>query len=55
MVSRAHYMDERYGNFDGPIEITPPVNDAGTPVATPGWTITDIPYGTPVPAATPAP
>jgi hypothetical protein len=48
MVSRAHYMDERYGNFDGPIEITPPVNDAGTPVATPGWTIMDIPNGTPV-------
>lgn len=47
MVSRAHYMQERYGNFDGPIEITPPVNDAGTPVATPGQVITEIPYATP--------
>jgi hypothetical protein len=48
MVSRAHYMDERYGNFDGPVEITPPVNDAGIPVATPGMVITDIPVATPV-------
>lgn len=48
MVSRAHYMDERYGNFDGQIEITPPVNDAGTPVATPGMVITEIPFATPV-------
>lgn len=47
MVSRAHYMNERYGNFDGSIEITPPVNDAGTPVATPGQVITEIPYATP--------
>jgi copper transport protein len=47
MVSRAHYMDETYGNFDGPLQITPPVNDAGTPVATPGQVITEIPYATP--------
>jgi len=47
MVSRAHYMHETYGNFDGPVEITPPVNDAGTPVATPGQVITEIPYATP--------
>ncbi|MGH2550139.1 MAG: copper resistance CopC/CopD family protein [Thermomicrobiales bacterium] len=52
MVSRAHYMDERYGNFDGSVEITPPVNDEGTPVATPGMVITDIPYATPL--ATPS-
>ena len=51
MVSRVHYMSEEYGNFDGPVVIEPPVNDTGTPVATPGLSFQTLPE----PAGTPAP
>jgi putative copper export protein len=51
MVSRVHYMSEEYGNFDGPLVIEPPVNEAGTPVATPGLSFQTLPE----PAGTPAP
>ncbi len=42
MVSRVHYMTQHFTNFDGEIVILPPVNDAGTPVATPGLDISNL-------------
>ena len=54
MVSRAHYMSEEYGNFDGPVTIVPPVDQAGTPVATPGLSFQVLPEVAGTPAATPA-
>lgn len=55
MVSRVHYMAEDYGNFNGPVTIEPPVNEAGTPVATPGLSFQVLPGAAGTPAATPAP
>jgi putative copper export protein len=50
MVSRVHYMTEQFGDFNAPIEITPPVNESGTPVAEPGLKIDTVGAATPVPA-----
>jgi hypothetical protein len=47
MVSRLHYMTESFSDFNAPIEIIPPVDPAGTPIAQPGLVVGAI--------ATPAP
>jgi copper transport protein len=42
MASRVHYMTQVFSDFDGDIVIEPPVNPAGTPVATPGLDISNL-------------